>query len=93
MQKKHVAGLVVGILLAGLCQAQAAVDWVCQYSPERANEHLHLICLTDSRDPVAIPIWAYDYGDGMVEQLMHAALCYRSQEPCTVFLDRKARAA
>lgn len=64
------------------------VYWVCKYSEPRNDQVLHLICDSGMSDPVLIPIWNYDYGDGMVEQLMHAALCYRLKIPCTATLER-----
>ena len=64
------------------------VDWVCRYSQPRNDQILHLICDSGMSDPVLIPIWTYDYGDGLVEQLMHAALCYRLKIPCTATLER-----
>jgi len=66
----------------------ARVDWVCRYSEPRNDEFLHLICESGISDPVAIPIWNYDYGDGMVEQLMRAALCFHSPIPCSTMLNR-----
>ncbi len=75
--------------LAANCWGQEPVRWTCHYSEPKQDEHLHLICNTDQFDPVLIPIWAYDYGDGMVEQLMRSALCYKAPYPCEVRLDRK----
>lgn len=85
----HAKPMSVPELMEPTGRPTQAVAWTCHYSEPRSDEFLHLICESLSFDPVFIPIWAYDYGDGMVETLMRSALCYRATYPCTVLLDRK----
>lgn len=95
----HLAALAVFVALcAGPASAHTAAPgevtlaWTCRYSEPSSHEPLHLKCRAQGEPSVVIPIWAPDYGDGMVEQLMRSALCRRALQPCAIHLEHAGAA-
>lgn len=68
--------------------AEPALTWICQYARQNPQAPLVLWCHGNDGRQVLIPIWNYDYGDGMVDRLMQAALC-RGTITCRTWLHRR----